>query len=73
MELLALERLRLLRLVEKINGEFSGKVWLPVSAKVSTYPFSKSLCNYHQLFGPVLKGIIFMFVLKEKALILNQC
>jgi hypothetical protein len=66
MELLALERLRLLRLVEKINGEFSGKVWLPVSAKLLIY------LSFQHYFG-CLKGIIFMFVLKEKALILNQC
>jgi len=32
MEMLALERLRVLRLVEKISSEFSGKVWLPASA-----------------------------------------
>jgi hypothetical protein len=41
MEKLALERLRLLRLVEKTNQLHGGKLWSPVSSAFSTRFFKQ--------------------------------
>lgn len=51
MEMLALERLRVLRLVEKISSEFSGKVWLPeYETKLKSEAKSQHLYDFLDVF-----------------------